>query len=119
RRQTVRAEIDGVRVIDDFAHHPTAVKETISAIRARYPKGRLIAIFEPRTATSARKFFQHAYAEAFDQADEIIIAGVGRKELAEAERLDIEQLARDIAGRGKPAWSIGDVDQIVRQLAAN
>lgn len=119
RRQTVRAEISGVRVIDDFAHHPTAVKETIAAIRARYPSGRLIAIFEPRTATSARKVFQDAYAEAFDGADEIIIAGVGRKELKEGERLDIDRLAKDIAARNKPARSMAEVDDIVRSLAAD
>jgi UDP-N-acetylmuramate: L-alanyl-gamma-D-glutamyl-meso-diaminopimelate ligase len=117
RRQTVRAEIGGVRVIDDFAHHPTAVKETIDAIRTRYPVGRLFAIFEPRTATSSRKYFQDLYVEAFDGADEIIIAGVGRKELADAERLDVERLAKEIAARGKSARSIPEIDQIVAALA--
>jgi UDP-N-acetylmuramate: L-alanyl-gamma-D-glutamyl-meso-diaminopimelate ligase len=116
RRQTLRAEIDGVRVIDDFAHHPTAVKETIAAIRARYPSGRLFAIFEPRTATSARKYFQDLYAESFDGADETIIAGVGRKELAEIERLDTTLLADRIAERGKRARNIAAIDAIVRAL---
>jgi UDP-N-acetylmuramate: L-alanyl-gamma-D-glutamyl-meso-diaminopimelate ligase len=117
RRQTVRAEIGGVRVIDDFAHHPTAVKETIEAIRARYPSGRLFAIFEPRSATSSRKYFQDAYVEAFDGADEVIIAGVGRKELAESERLDVEHLAHQIAGRGRAARSIAEIERIVALLA--
>ncbi|MCK6550000.1 UDP-N-acetylmuramate:L-alanyl-gamma-D-glutamyl-meso-diaminopimelate ligase [Myxococcota bacterium] len=116
RRQTVRAEIGGIRVIDDFAHHPTAVVETIAAIRARYPSGRLFAIFEPRTATSARKYFQDLYVEAFDAADETIIAGVGRKELAQAERLDTEQLAKDIAARGKRARNVAEIDAIVKLL---
>jgi UDP-N-acetylmuramate: L-alanyl-gamma-D-glutamyl-meso-diaminopimelate ligase len=117
RRQTVRAEIAGIRVIDDFAHHPTAVKETIAAIRTRYPAGRLFAIFEPRSATSSRKYFQDAYVEAFDGADEVIIAGVGRKELAESERLDVDQLAMQIAARGQQARSIGEIDRIVAALA--
>ncbi len=116
RRQTLRAEIGGVRVIDDFAHHPTAVKETISAIRARFPDGRLFAIFEPRTATSSRKYFQDLYAESFDGADEIIIAGVGRKELAETERLDTSMLAERINERGKNARNIGEIDIIVSTL---
>lgn len=117
RRQTLRAEIGGVRVIDDFAHHPTAVKETIAAIRARFPQGKLFAIFEPRTATSSRKYFQDLYAESFDGADEIIIAGVGRKELAETERLDTTMLADRIKERGKSARNIGEIEQIVRTLA--
>lgn len=117
RRQTLRAEIDGVRIIDDFAHHPTAVKETIAAIRARYPGGRLFAVFEPRTATSSRKYFQDLYAEAFDGADITIIAGVGRKELAEGERLDTSLLAESIRTRGHTARNVAEVDAIVRELA--
>ncbi len=117
RRQTIRAEVEGVRIIDDFAHHPTAVRETVRAVRARYDRGRLFAIFEPRTATSSRKFFQEAYASAFEQADEIIIAGVGRKELAESERLDVRTLAEQIAKTGRSARSIEAVDDIVETLA--
>lgn len=118
RRQTVRAEIDGVRVVDDFAHHPTAVKETIAALRARFPTGRLYGIFEPRTATSSRKYFQDLYASAFDEADQVIIASVGRKELAATEKLDTEVLAQAIAARGRPARHVADVDAIVALLVA-
>ncbi len=120
RRQTVRAEISGIRIIDDFAHHPTAVKETVAAIKARYSEGTLWAIFEPRTATSSRKYFQQDYVEAFDQANQTIIAAVGRKELAEAERLDEGELAAGIAARGHGvARHIAEVDEIVRHLAEN
>lgn len=119
RRQTVRAEIDGVRIIDDFAHHPTAVAVTIEAVRQKYPEGQLWAIFEPRTATSSRKYFQDLYATAFDAADQVIIASVGRKELAEAERLDTETLANTIAARGRNAFYLPDVDAIVTHLAQN
>jgi UDP-N-acetylmuramate: L-alanyl-gamma-D-glutamyl-meso-diaminopimelate ligase len=78
----------------------------------------LFAVFEPRTATSARKYFQDLYAESFDGADEIIIAGVGRKELAEGERLDIALLASRIAERGKRARNIAEIDLIVSTLTA-
>lgn len=118
RRQTVRAVIDGVRVIDDFAHHPTAVAETIAAVRARYPEGRLFAIFEPRTATSSRKFFQDAYATAFAAASETIIAAVGRKELDAAEKLDTGALVEAIRGNGSTARHIEEVDAIVATLEA-
>lgn len=118
RRQTVRAEIDGVRIIDDFAHHPTAVLATVDAVRARYPEGRLFAIFEPRTATSSRKFFQDAYAAAFGGADETIIAAVGRKELDAAEKLDTSALVDAIRAAGHVAEHIPEVDDIVKKLAA-
>lgn len=117
RRQTVRAEVNGVRIIDDFAHHPTAVKETVAAMRARYPRGRIFAIFEPRSATSSRKYFQDAYAEAFDGADEIIIAQVGRAELPEDERLDVGQLSAALSARGLSARHIPAVQDIVDTLA--
>ncbi|MBI4815845.1 MAG: UDP-N-acetylmuramate dehydrogenase [Deltaproteobacteria bacterium] len=119
RRQTVRAEVDGVRIIDDFAHHPTAVRETIAAIRSRYPNGRLISIFEPRSATSARAHFQAEYATAFAGSDRVIIAGVGRAEIKEGERLDIQKLAAEIRQSGVAAESIASVDDIVSALAAD
>jgi len=111
RRQTVRAEVNGIRIIDDFAHHPTAVRETVRAIRERYPEGRLFAVFEPRSATSSRSYFQTEYAKAFDTADEVIIAAVGRKEIPDAEKLDTEKLAADTGGR-----QISEVDSIVVTL---
>ena len=116
RRQTVRGEINGIRVIDDFAHHPTAVRETIQGIRARYRDGRLFAIFEPRTATSSRRYFQDAYATAFKGADEVIVAAVGRKELADDERLDTDALATAISEGGVRARNVPTVEEIVSLL---
>src|SRR6185312_15578798 len=84
RRQELRGVADGVRVYDDFAHHPTAVLETLSGFRARHPEGKLIAVFEPRSATASRRIHQEAYAAAFAAADEILLAPVGRSEIPEA-----------------------------------
>jgi UDP-N-acetylmuramate: L-alanyl-gamma-D-glutamyl-meso-diaminopimelate ligase len=118
RRQTVRAEIGGVRIIDDFAHHPTAVRETVAAMRARFPGGRLFAIFEPRSATSSRKFFEDEYPKAFDGADEVIIAAVGRKELPDAEKMNVAKIVDELAARGLRARHIPEIDAIVATLAA-
>ncbi len=117
RRETVRGIADGVRVIDDFAHHPTAVASTVAGLKLRYPEGRLWVVFEPRTATSARRVFQSAYGAAFDGADRVIIAGVGRPELAPEERLDVGALARSIAARGVDAESVPLVEDIVTRVA--
>ena len=97
------ATADGVRVYDDFAHHPTAVRETLRGLRARHPEGRLIALFEPRSATASRKLHQDAYAAAFEAADLALLAPVGRKEIAEGERLDVAQIARAHRGRAASA----------------
>ncbi|MGF1510908.1 MAG: UDP-N-acetylmuramate:L-alanyl-gamma-D-glutamyl-meso-diaminopimelate ligase [Myxococcota bacterium] len=117
RRQTIRAEVRGIRLIDDFAHHPTAVRATLEGLRPQV-RGRLLAVFEPRTATSARRIFQEAFAGAFDGADEVIIAPVGRPELADHERLDVQRLAQDIRARGTPAHALSSVHEIVTHLAA-
>src|SRR6185369_11607853 len=82
RRQEVCGVAQGVTVIDDFAHHPTAVRETLHGVRGRYGPGRLFAIFEPRSATSRRAVFQQEYAEAFSGADEVIIGAVSHPEKA-------------------------------------
>ncbi|MEO1227517.1 MAG: UDP-N-acetylmuramate:L-alanyl-gamma-D-glutamyl-meso-diaminopimelate ligase [Myxococcota bacterium] len=120
RRQTVRAEVDGIRIIDDFAHHPTAVSLTLDGLRARYgSEGRIFAIFEPRTATSSRRYFQDAYAEAFEAADEVLIAPVGRAELPSEERLDVVALAAAISARGRPARAFDSLDAIVETLVAS
>ena len=116
RRQELVATADGVRVYDDFAHHPTAVLETLRGLRARHPSGRLIALFEPRSATASRKLHQEAYASAFEAADLAIIAPVGRKEIAEGERLDVAEIARAIENAGKTARSPADHDAIVALL---
>ena len=108
----------GVTVIDDFAHHPTAVRETLAALRTGYPERRIWAVFEPRSASSCRRVFQDDFARAFAGADEVIIAGVFRSSLPESERLSAEQLVSDLTTRGQRARSIETVDGIVAAVAA-
>ena len=120
RRQELRGVAQGVTVIDDFAHHPTAVRETLRALRRRFGGGRLIAIFEPRSATSRRAVFQKEYADAFAAADETIVGAVSHPEKAPAgDRFDPERLAADLRGKGVAARHVADVDQIVEQVAEN
>jgi UDP-N-acetylmuramate: L-alanyl-gamma-D-glutamyl-meso-diaminopimelate ligase len=106
-------------VYDDFAHHPTAIFETIRALRSAHPGGRLWAIFEPRSATSCRRVFQEDFAKAFAEsgADEIVLAAVFRSSLPEEERLSIDQLVHDLNCGGHHARSIPRVDDIVRVVA--
>ncbi len=118
RRQTVRAVVGGVRIIDDFAHHPSAVAETLAGLCARYPEGRLVAVFEPRTATSARSTFHDAYARAFADADLAVIAPVGRPELPASERLDVARLVLDIEKSGTEAEAPESLDRLVARLTA-
>jgi UDP-N-acetylmuramate: L-alanyl-gamma-D-glutamyl-meso-diaminopimelate ligase len=117
RRQEVIGQPRGIVVIDDFAHHPTAVRETLAALRARYPSHRLVAVFEPRTATACRAMHQELYAQSFGSADEILLAPVGRPGL-DAERLDTEKLAGDLRNGGKVAAAYPDVESIVQSLTA-
>ena len=120
RRCEVRGEINGVTVIDDFAHHPTAVRETLTALRLKYRKRRIIAVFEPRSRTSCHATFQDVYVDAFMPADYVIISRVFDAQRA-AEMggvLDIMKLIDDVAAQDKPAFAITDVDEIVRSLAA-
>lgn len=118
RRQETRGVAQGVTLVDDFAHHPTAVRETLRALRGRYGRGRLIAIYEPRSATSRRAVFQKDYADAFSQADEIVIGPVDRPEKAPpGDRFDPERLAADLRGRGVAARYLDAVDKIVEQVA--
>lgn len=105
-------------MIDDFAHHPTAVAETLRGLKLRYRKGRLIAIFEPRSATACRNVHQAAYAQAFCSADVILLAPLGRRLVPESERLDLEQLADTLRTAGKDATRCASVDDIVEQVAA-
>ncbi|MBU0514073.1 MAG: UDP-N-acetylmuramate:L-alanyl-gamma-D-glutamyl-meso-diaminopimelate ligase [Proteobacteria bacterium] len=117
RRQEIVGAARGVSVVDDFAHHPTAVRETIAGIKDFGPRGRLIAVFEPRSNTSIRRVFQRAYAEAFDKADEAIISRPQNyKGLAEAERLDPDALARDVAAAGVPARCLDGASEIIDYL---
>ena len=114
RRLETVGVASGVTVLDDFAHHPTAVHETLSALADRViPARRVWAVFEPRSASSCRRVFQDDFARAFGQADEVILAAVFRSSLPEAERLDAVQLVDDLRGRGQQARHIPDVDAIV------
>jgi UDP-N-acetylmuramate: L-alanyl-gamma-D-glutamyl-meso-diaminopimelate ligase len=117
RRQELRGEVRGVAVIDDFAHHPTAVRETLAAVRASWPGRRLVAVFEPRSNTAMRKLHQDEYAHAFADADEAILCQPGAiAKVPEAERVDAGKLARDIAATGKPARCFQSPDAIVAAL---
>jgi UDP-N-acetylmuramate: L-alanyl-gamma-D-glutamyl-meso-diaminopimelate ligase len=119
RRQEVRGEARGIVVIDDFAHHPTAVRETIAAVRSSYPGRRLVAVFEPRTNSSMRRVFQTAYAESFDSADLICIRRPSMLEkVPEGERFSSEQLAADLARRGKSAHFFADTAGIIDFIVA-
>jgi UDP-N-acetylmuramate: L-alanyl-gamma-D-glutamyl-meso-diaminopimelate ligase len=119
RRMQVRGEERGVTVIDDFAHHPTAVRETLKALRDRYAGRRLFAVFEPRSHTSRLAVFQNEYAEAFRAADHVVISTVFARERGSAygQLLDTDSLVREIAARGRPALCLDGADSIVAHLA--
>jgi UDP-N-acetylmuramate: L-alanyl-gamma-D-glutamyl-meso-diaminopimelate ligase len=118
RRQEVRGEADGVLVIDDFAHHPTSLGETIDAVRAQYAGRRVWAIFEPRSNTSRRKVHQKEYAESLARAEVVIIAGVENPgKIPEAERLSPKAVATALRGLGREAHYIERVDGIVAHAA--
>jgi len=117
RRMEVRGIAGGVTVVDDFGHHPTAIRETMSALRIKYPSQKIWAVFEPRTNTTRRNVFQRELADSFADANAVVIAQVARLEqLAPAERLNPEQLMLDLKRAGKEAAYLEDVDQIVAHL---
>lgn len=114
RRQDPVGEVRGILVMDDFAHHPTAVQETIQAVKLFYPSRRLIAAFEPRTNSSRRNVFQDAYTRAFDAADIICIKEPpGLEAIPESERLDTKKLVQDIASRNKRVHLFGGTDGLI------
>lgn len=118
RRQEVRGVAAGVVVIDDFAHHPTAVRATLQATRDRFPGKSLWAVFEPRTNTTRRSVFQEEYARSFDDADRIVVAAVDHPERApEGQRFSVERLVADLKARGKDAEHIPAVPEIVAHVA--
>ncbi len=119
RRMEVRGVERGVTVIDDFAHHPTAVDETLKALRQRYSSNRLIAIFEPRSRSSRLSIFEEKYKAAFVRADLVIIAGVFNPDDAKnyGDVLDVDKLVADIAASGIAAVTLADADAIVEYLA--
>jgi len=116
RRLEVVGRADGVTILDDFAHHPTAVDETLAALRTGYPDRRIWAIFEPRSASSCRRVFQADFARAFGAADEVVVAAVFRSSLPESERLSAEQLVDDLRARKQRARYIPAVDDIIRTI---
>ncbi len=117
RRLEVFGEAGGVTVYDDFAHHPTAIAETLAGLRAAHPHKRIWAIFEPRSASSSRRVFQQDFARAFGPADEVIIAPVFRTNLAEGERLSPQQLVSDLRSSGQRARYAASLDDIVAAIA--
>jgi len=117
RRMELRAEVRGVAVIDDFAHHPTAIRETIDAVRQKYKGRRIVAVYEPRSYTAQRREFQGEYAKAFQGADEIVFASLYRPDRYTKETaLDLQQLVRELSASGKGAKELKDADAIVADL---
>src|SRR3954469_16757875 len=118
RRMEVRGEVRGVTVIDDFAHHPTAIRETIDAIRQKYKGRRIVAVFEPRSYTAQRREFQNDYVRAFRDADEVVFASLFRPDRYTKETaLDLGQLVRELGATSKSAKELKDADAIVADLA--
>jgi UDP-N-acetylmuramate: L-alanyl-gamma-D-glutamyl-meso-diaminopimelate ligase len=118
RRQEIVGTVRDILVMDDFAHHPTAISETLAALRLRYPSRRIWAIFEPRSATSRQNIFQKEFAASFAAADRIVLADLFAPEkVAEARRLDPRQIVSDLVAQGKEAVFIPQADQIVLAVA--
>jgi UDP-N-acetylmuramate: L-alanyl-gamma-D-glutamyl-meso-diaminopimelate ligase len=113
RRLEVVGTAAGVTVYDDFAHHPTAVAETLAGLRASHPRARIWAVFEPRSASSCRRVFQEQFGRAFGGADEVVLAPVFRSSLPQAERLSVPDLVRDLRARGQAARESPSIDGIV------
>lgn len=118
RRLEVRAEIGGITIIEDFAHHPTAISVTLKALRSRYPKSRLWAILEPRSNTLRRNVFQQELAKSLSLADQVVIANVFRSDaIPEDQRLNLDIVAADIGKVGRTARVVPEVNSIVEMVA--
>jgi len=118
RRLEIVGVADAVTVYDDFAHHPTAVAETLNGLRASHPSARIWAVFEPRSASSCRRVFQDDFARAFGAADAVLIAPVFRSTLPEAERLSVPQLVHHLQSDGQSARAPESLDEIVEILVS-
>jgi UDP-N-acetylmuramate: L-alanyl-gamma-D-glutamyl-meso-diaminopimelate ligase len=119
RRQEERGEPGGVLVIDDFAHHPTAVRETLAALADKYSGRRMLAVFEPRSATSRRKVFQKEYTEAFDRADEIFVAvAYDQSKIPVDQQFSSQELVEGLRARRKTADFFDTVDEGVNRVAS-
>ena len=117
RRQQIRGVVQGVTVIDDFAHHPTAVRETLNALRLAWPSNRLLVVFEPRTNSSRRAVFQATYTTAFAAADQVIIRKhVPLDTVPLSEQFSSPQLAADLQALGQEACCFDDTEAIVAYL---
>ena len=117
RRLEIRGETGGIIVIDDFAHHPTAIRETLKALGQRYPGRRVWAIFEPRSNTTRRNHFQSELAEALRLAKRVVVAEIARLEqVPEGERLDPARLMEDIRTAGTKADYLPTSDEIVTHV---
>jgi UDP-N-acetylmuramate: L-alanyl-gamma-D-glutamyl-meso-diaminopimelate ligase len=118
RRLEVKAQVNGITIIDDFAHHPTAIAGTLNALRARYKGARLWAVLEPRSNTLRRRVLQSDLARSLAQADEVVVAGVFRSDaVPENERLELPSLAAEIKQNGPPVRLLADADAIVETVA--
>jgi UDP-N-acetylmuramate: L-alanyl-gamma-D-glutamyl-meso-diaminopimelate ligase len=118
RRLEVKAQVNGITIIDDFAHHPTAIEQTILALRARYPKSRLWVVLEPRSNTMRRNVLQDALSRSLALADQVVIAAIFKSEaIPEAERLDLRRVIDEIQKRGRQARIFADADAIVNAIA--
>jgi UDP-N-acetylmuramate: L-alanyl-gamma-D-glutamyl-meso-diaminopimelate ligase len=118
RRLEVKAEVNGITIIDDFAHHPTAIEQTIRALRARYPQSRLWVVLEPRSNTMRRNVLQDALARSLALADQVVIAAIFKSEaIPEGERLDLNRVVAEIQKRGKQGRILADADAIVNAIA--
>ena len=119
RRQDVRGVAAGVTVVDDFAHHPTAIAETLAGLRGVHGPGRLVAVFEPRSATSRRNVFQDRFVEALGRADHVVLASLHAPEgIPEAERLDLDRVVADLRAAGTGAEHFPSVEAMVEHLVA-
>jgi UDP-N-acetylmuramate: L-alanyl-gamma-D-glutamyl-meso-diaminopimelate ligase len=117
RRQEVRGETRGITIIDDFGHHPTAIRQTLRGLRHQYPGRRIWALFEPRSNTTRRAVLQKPLTDAFEDADGVILAQVARLEqLAEADRLNPQKVVSDLVAMGKTAFYEPGVNEIIARL---
>jgi len=120
RRMEVRGIAGGVTLIDDFGHHPTAIRETLAALRVKYPAQKIWALFEPRSNTTRRNVFQTDLVGAFGRADAVVVSQVARLEqIAPEERLNPEKLMQDLKASGRDATYLPDADSIVAHVAKN
>ncbi len=119
RRQSFVFSSEDITIIDDFAHHPTAVAHTIEAVKEHFPERKIVAVFEPRTNTSKRKFFQTPYSKVFSKADLVVLkAPPGFKNIPQNERLDLEKLSRDISKKGIPCYSFSSPEETLDFLVS-